>query len=461
MRRITLMTSDAIGAFLVALLFFWGLTVFFPDHTYYQIAQIISIFIVLIGIALAYFTYRGHYSWRTPWWQQVRHVTAFSFGAMISHVLLNYIAVKDLPAQPEIVFAWLAVIPSLLFMRLVGRAYLKSVNHWDIATVIVGSTSSIIDTIYALKSEFYLTYKIQYVVPSQQDETALAALRNEHPAVEIREELGDIPSHSMVIICPGENDQTIGAMVESVRKTGAKFAIVPPTGGFSLYGMQPQYFFGYNVVLMETRYRLKTFWGSLLKSTFDRSMALIGLILLAPVFLVLMNIVRKDGGPAFYGQPRVGKDGKLFKCWKFRSMVTNSQEVLQNILETDPDARAEWERDFKLKNDPRITKIGHFLRKSSLDEIPQLYNVLCGQMSLVGPRPIVQAEEKYYADRFEYYLAVRPGITGLWQVSGRNDVTYDQRVALDCWYVENWSIWNDLVILFKTTFVVLNRKGAY
>ena len=142
-------------------------------------------------------------------------------------------------------------------------------------------------------------------------------------------------------------------------------------------------------------------------------------------------------------------------------MVTNSEEVLKHILETDPAAREEWAKDFKLKNDPRITKIGNFLRKSSLDEIPQLYNVLCGEMSIVGPRPVVKAEEVYYGDSFANYKSVRPGITGLWQVSGRNDVTYEQRVSLDNWYVENWSVWNDLVIIFKTSFVVLYRKGAY
>jgi undecaprenyl-phosphate galactose phosphotransferase len=171
--------------------------------------------------------------------------------------------------------------------------------------------------------------------------------------------------------------------------------------------------------------------------------------------------VRSDGGPAFYFQNRIGKNGKAFKCWKFRSMVTNADQILKEILEKDPVAREEYARDYKLKDDPRITKVGHFLRKSSLDEIPQLYNVLKGEMSLVGPRPVVKAEEVYYGDKFEQYMAVRPGITGLWQVSGRNDVSYDQRVALDVWYVQNWSVWTDLVILFKTTFVVLYRKGAY
>jgi len=197
------------------------------------------------------------------------------------------------------------------------------------------------------------------------------------------------------------------------------------------------------------------------KDVMDRAGALAALVLFSPVFLVLVWKIRQDGGPAFYGHTRIGKDGKSFKCWKFRSMVMNSQEILKELLEKDPAARTEFEQTFKLKNDPRITKIGHFLRKSSLDEIPQLFNVLRGEMSLVGPRPVVEAERGYYADKIHYYTSVKPGITGLWQISGRSDTSYDQRVQLDCDYVKDWSLLNDIIIIFKTIHVVLTRKGAY
>ncbi len=142
-------------------------------------------------------------------------------------------------------------------------------------------------------------------------------------------------------------------------------------------------------------------------------------------------------------------------------MVMNSQEVLQKLLDSDPAAREEWDRDFKLKNDPRITSVGRFIRKTSLDELPQLFNVLKGQMSLVGPRPIISEELPRYDDNVDYYLMAKPGMTGLWQVSGRNDVDYDTRVYFDSWYVKNWSLWNDIAILFKTVKVVLHRDGAY
>ncbi|HCD8637114.1 TPA: sugar transferase, partial [Escherichia coli] len=168
-----------------------------------------------------------------------------------------------------------------------------------------------------------------------------------------------------------------------------------------------------------------------------------------------------DGGPAIYSHERIGKGGKIFKCLKFRSMVTNSKEVLEDLLSKDIQAKQEWEATFKLKNDPRITKIGHFLRRTSLDELPQLFNVLKGEMSLVGPRPIITAELEKYNDEVAYYLLSKPGMTGLWQVSGRSDVDYETRVYLDTWYVKNWSMWNDIAILFKTIGVVLKKDGAY
>lgn len=197
------------------------------------------------------------------------------------------------------------------------------------------------------------------------------------------------------------------------------------------------------------------------KQLLDAIGAPILLLALSPLFLILMILVRRDGGPAFYGQVRVGHNGQPFKCWKFRSMVPGAAAMLQDILANDPAARAEWSRDFKLKNDPRITRIGNFLRRTSLDELPQLWNVLRGDMSLVGPRPIVEAEKIYYGDHFADYASARPGVTGLWQVSGRNDVTYARRVFLDMWYANYWSFGLDLYILFQTIAVVIFRRGSY
>jgi len=189
--------------------------------------------------------------------------------------------------------------------------------------------------------------------------------------------------------------------------------------------------------------------------------ALLLLVLLSPLMAVVAFLIwQRDGAPVLFAHYRVGVDGKLFRCMKFRTMLRDSEQVLSALLQNDPQARAEWERDQKLSHDPRITPVGHFLRRSSFDELPQLLNVLRGEMSLVGPRPITVAELTRYGKVRWHYLSVRPGITGLWQVSGRNNTTYDERVALDRRYVEQRSLRLDLAILFKTLRVVALREGA-
>jgi lipopolysaccharide/colanic/teichoic acid biosynthesis glycosyltransferase len=185
------------------------------------------------------------------------------------------------------------------------------------------------------------------------------------------------------------------------------------------------------------------------------------LLVLCPIFLVIGCVVLSDGGSAFFGHRRVGKGGQPFRCLKFRSMVPNADVVLAELLATDTAAREEWNCDFKLKNDVRITSVGRLLRKTSLDELPQLWNVLRGDMSLVGPRPIINEELDRYGVDAHYYLSVRPGLTGLWQVSGRNDVDYATRVALDVTYVKERSTLLDISILLKTFKVVFDGCGAY
>jgi exopolysaccharide production protein ExoY len=193
----------------------------------------------------------------------------------------------------------------------------------------------------------------------------------------------------------------------------------------------------------------------------NQALALLLLLLLSPLLAIIVFLIwRRDGAPVLFAHYRVGHDGKLFRCMKFRTMLRNSEQVLAELLSSSPAARDEWARDQKLLNDPRITPVGQFLRRSSLDELPQLLNVLRGEMSLVGPRPITVAELTRYGSVRWHYLSVRPGMTGLWQVSGRNNTTYEERVALDLRYVQQRSLLSDLAILLKTVRVVALREGA-
>jgi Undecaprenyl-phosphate galactose phosphotransferase WbaP len=201
----------------------------------------------------------------------------------------------------------------------------------------------------------------------------------------------------------------------------------------------------------------------LIKRVFDLGAAIIGGFILLPFFYlpVAFAVKMSSRGPILYSQERIGRYGRRFRAWKFRTMFQDANLVLEQYLEENPEAREEWERDHKLRCDPRTTRIGRFLRKTSLDELPQLWNVIRGDMSLVGPRPIVEEEIAKYGQYFGLYTMVKPGITGLWQVSGRNNTTYDERVQLDAYYVRNWSPWVDLFLLMRTIRIVLFARGAY
>jgi Undecaprenyl-phosphate galactose phosphotransferase WbaP len=213
---------------------------------------------------------------------------------------------------------------------------------------------------------------------------------------------------------------------------------------------------------VEVRNRLLVPTPRLIKRSMDLVLTVAGGVCVLPLIGVLALLVKfSSKGTIFYGHTRLGERGRKFSAWKFRSMVTNGEEILHAHLAADPEARAEWDRDRKLKNDPRLTPIGSFLRKTSLDELPQLWNVLKGEMSLVGPRPIVRAEIAKYGKCYKTYKAVRPGITGLWQVSGRNNTTYEERLRHDEFYVRNWSPWLDMHILARTVSTLVCGRGAY
>ena len=238
--------------------------------------------------------------------------------------------------------------------------------------------------------------------------------------------------------------------------------VIPNLVGVPTGGVEVESLFDERLVLLRLKNNLARPLNRWLKTIFDYTLTIVGTILISPILLFIAVWIYKDSpGPVIFKHTRIGKNGKPFPCYKFRSMCVDAKEKLAELLANDPEARAEWEKNFKLKNDPRITKSGAFLRKTSLDELPQIFNVLKGEMSLVGPRPIIKDELARYGEYVGDYLMVKPGITGMWQVSGRSDTTYDERVQLDSWYVRNWSVWLDVMLLWRTGKSVLMRKGAY
>jgi len=213
---------------------------------------------------------------------------------------------------------------------------------------------------------------------------------------------------------------------------------------------------------LEVRQNLLNDWQQRFKRLLDICLSALGGLVALPFLLLIALLIRLDSpGKVLYGHSRIGRGGHPITVWKFRTMVADADQILGEYLDQNPGCLSEWKANHKIKSDPRITRFGKFLRKFSLDELPQLWNVLKGEMSLVGPRPIVTSEIQYYQQGFDLYKRVRPGLTGMWQVSGRTDVTYDERVRLDEYYVRNWSLWLDIYIIVRTVLVVLQGKGAY
>ena len=266
----------------------------------------------------------------------------------------------------------------------------------------------------------------------------------------------------ILIAAPGLPQDQLSNMIYRAQSLVETVNVIPNLVGVPMSNAEVASFFDEKIMILRLKNNLALKSNQLIKRIFDVTLTIVGGICISPILLAVALWVYHDSpGPVIYKHRRVGRNGKEFDCYKFRSMVANSQEVLEHLLATDPKAKEEWDREFKLKNDPRITKSGEFLRKTSLDELPQLLNVLKGEMSLVGPRPIVKKEIEKYDIYIREYYSVLPGITGMWQCSGRSDIDYPERVRMDAWYVHNWSIWLDIVMIWRTFGAVLKQKGAY
>jgi Undecaprenyl-phosphate galactose phosphotransferase WbaP len=270
---------------------------------------------------------------------------------------------------------------------------------------------------------------------------------------------GQRPAYA-VFAMPDVPQHRLMSMIDRYGKNFSHILVVPELYGFSSLWVDSKNVGG--MVGLEVRQQVLLPDYGLIKGFVDVLLTVVGGIFVLPLVALIALWIKLDSrGPVFYSQARIGRHGRKFRAWKFRSMVTDADKILEQYLAQHPELREEWSRDHKLKKDPRVTRAGRFLRRTSLDELPQLWNVLQGEMSLVGPRPITDSEVEKYGGAFEIYKTVSGGITGLWKVSGRNDVSYDERVYYDQFYVRNWSVWLDCCILFRTIAVVLLSKGAY
>lgn len=407
------------------------------------------------------FAYEGLYpSIGMGFWDETKSLLKGNMLCFVILILLTFATKTTIDfSRPVIALALLFSIGLLPLMRRFSRWALKSLGLWKKNVLIIGSPEAVRQVLCNLeKHPDWGLHPIGVVSPDGRD----GALGKALPVYRDIRQVDDarIKPEEAIVAVPRVSRAELLEIVEDAMKVSPVVKMLPDLYGVASVGVKTYDLDGMLLLEMEDRLALKR--NSVAKRAFDTLCALGGFLVLSPLFLLIAALIKLDSrGPAFFGHKRLGKGGRYFTCYKFRTMRPDAEEILKELLRRDPEARAQWEKDFKLKSDPRVTRIGAFLRKTSLDEIPQLWNVLKGDMSLVGPRPIVADEVERYGDKARYLFKVPPGITGLWQVSGRNDIDYEERVLLDEYYAKNWSLWLDIEVIIRTFGAVLKKQGAY
>lgn len=416
--------------------------------------------IVIAGVLILLIRFQ-HYSERRAFWDELS-----DFIKLICFLALTDIAMMAFARWNASRLWWLAVwflsFTSLMTMRLITRQLLKWLRIWVRPTIIIGIGPNAEDAALALHSQPELGLQVIGFVDTFAPSVFGVPATQPRLHQSLIEHVTSQPSVQWVIALEHAESEERERWLRSLAQRGVMdVSVIPAMRGIPLLGTDISHFFSHEVALLRMRNNLRRWPALLTKRVFDTLIALALIVGLSPFLLFIALLIRRDGGPALFAHSRVGKSAKSFHCYKFRTMGVNAEQELEMLLQQQPELREQWEGERKLQYDPRVSRFGKLLRQTSLDELPQLINVIRGDMSLVGPRPVVSEELPRYGDDIGYYLMVRPGMTGLWQISGRSDLDYEKRVYLDTWYVKNWSIWYDQIILFKTLGVVIRRAGAY
>ena len=394
----------------------------------------------------------GHYGRREPMSGELPQIALVVMTVLAGLLLLRAVAGWPPAGAGELPFAVVSV-GLLLLGRLLGKAALYHAGIWPMPTLLIGPPEHRDRIRPTIAQDWYLGYVLQAELDIGAD---LAELE-----FRLARLLADRRECHVILAFDHEHSaaaERLAALLD--RRPEVSYDLVPPLSGLSLTRLSVRQPLGHDGLLLCVAHSSNRRRALVLKRLVDLVLASALVLVLAPLLILLALVVKSDGGPALYGSPRLGRHGRRFAALKFRSMVPQAEAALTRLLAEDPALRAEWNHRFKLANDPRITPIGRFLRRTSLDELPQLFNVIKGDMSLVGPRPMLPEERSGYGESFASYSELPPGITGVWQVSGRDDVPYERRILLNNWYLRNLSISNDLIILCKTAAVVLRRLGA-
>ena len=417
----------------------------------------------LVFVAARYLV--GDYSKRQLFWDGARSTTTALLVCGIAYNAAVWLL--ETSGLMVGVAVWLGLIFGLPTMRQVIRLFLGKIGVWHLPTAIIGTSPMAQEVVPVLGQQLALGLKVRWVVPETPEKHLSTAFAGLTPLAVPPDELvaALIAAGCRQVILVPDDRATINHndLIDQLVGADIAVAIVPTLRRLPLYGLSTNYFFGKDLLLLQVRNNLARLPQRIFKRSLDFIGAIVLGLLLAPLFLFFAFLIWKgDRGPIFFRQTRVGRSGRDFTCWKFRTMVVDAEDQMARWETEDPVLLARYcESNFKLQADPRVTRIGGWMRRKSLDELPQLLNVLLGDMSLVGPRPLLRRELPEYGAVISLYERVRPGITGLWQISGRSHTTFAERVSYDEWYIKNWTVWYDLVILLQTIWVLFRGGGAY
>ncbi len=475
-RLLCLMAGDLVAVVVAAILGFAGSTLVrqifdlpaFWSPSFFETSLLT---ILLPATMLVYFSNKwGHYTRFKSFWFEVGELVrvvfysaAFTFGALF--------LMKTHLSRLWIINTLLALLFTAPLIRQLVKRAMSRTGIWFRPLIVVGTGKNAEACARTMSSDLSIGYQVAAHVTIERAQHQGDPSGDHYRAgfissFEAHQQVLNVAKryrspHVLYTLESLEDFEYYNVLLDRLILDTENVIIAPPVAGIPLTGTRVLGVLKSDSVFLRLENNLRRPMARLFKRGFDLVMASLLVLLLSPVIVALYIGLMLDGGKPVFAHTRIGRKGKPFQCLKFRSMVPDAAEVLAELLNNSADARAEWQKDFKLRNDPRITRLGNFLRKSNLDELPQLWNVLKGEMSLVGPRPIVADEIDRYGDKITYYEATWPGMTGLWQTSGRNDLTYSERVSLDVWYVRNWSLWQDLVVLLNTFPLFIRKNGAY
>ena len=416
------------------------------------------------AIWLFFFAYEGLYTENSPYWDDVLKAATASILATVGvFVVVSIGKLSGNVSRTTTLTMGVMLIFIYPFIRIKIKSIIRMAGLMTRRVLILGAGKTGHLILTTMRNEPNLGYEVVGFLDDdpQTHGTMIDGIRIRGPVRHAERYIRRACISDVVIAMPGANGKVHQELINRLQHKAENILFVPDLFGMAVLGVSVQHFFNEQALALMLKNNLANPLNYLVKRVFDYSVALVLFALsILPMLIIVILIRLTSPGPAIFVQKRFGKNGRIFNCLKFRTMRTDAEDILQKLMVSNPEAKEEYEKYWKLKNDPRITAIGEFLRRTSLDEFPQIINVIKGDMSLIGPRPYINREWEYIENHKSILLSVLPGITGLWQVSGRSNKSYDYRIALDSWYVRNWNLWLDIVILFKTVRVVFRKEGA-